>query len=128
MEERLKKVNRVLYLLKQNVSHKVRSFIKLGHRKSLILPVLLYGFFLLNAKRTEMQLFERFQNKALKWITGDKETKYINQLRLASILPLPMFPQLNDNNKDILPEELKRDRRSNDLSIEEIFSCCILAD
>ena len=44
IEERLRKANKVLYLLRRNVAVKVQTLIKLGLYKSLILPVLLYGF------------------------------------------------------------------------------------
>ena len=96
IEERMKKANKVLYMLKRNVATKVNTFVKLGLYKSLILPVLLYGFTCLTAGRTEIQILEKFQKKVVKWITGNKDTEYKNQLRLLNILPLPMFIQLND--------------------------------
>ena len=49
IEERIKKANKVLYMLKRNVATKVKTFVKLGLYKSTILPVLLYGFTCLTA-------------------------------------------------------------------------------
>ena len=44
IEERMKKANKVLYMLKRNAASKVNTFVKLGSYKFLILPLLLYGF------------------------------------------------------------------------------------
>ena len=94
--ERLKKANKVLYLLRLNIAHQVRQEIKLGLYKSLILPILLYGYACTNPNRGELQQLERFQKKVVKWILGQKVMPYPNQLRLLNILLLPMFMQLND--------------------------------
>ena len=94
IEERLKKMNEVLYLLRQNIALQFRQEIKLGLYKSLILPVLLYGSACTNLNRGELQKLERFQKKVVKWILGQKVMPYPNQLRLLNILPLPMFMQL----------------------------------
>ena len=56
IEERMKKANKVLYMLKRNVATKVNTLVKLGLYESLILPVLLYG-------RTEIQILEKFQKR-----------------------------------------------------------------
>ena len=96
IEERMKKANKVLYLLRRNIALQVRQEIKLGLYKSLILPVLLYGSACTNPNRGELQQLERFQKKVVKWILGQKVMPYPNQLRLLNILPLPMFMQLND--------------------------------
>ena len=61
--ERMKKANKVLYMLKRNDANKVNTFVKLGLYKSLILTVLLYGFTCLNAGRTEIQILEKFQKR-----------------------------------------------------------------
>ena len=95
-EERVRKANKVLYLLRRNVAVQVKPLIKLGLYKSLILPVLLYGFTCINPSRSELQNLERFQKKAVKWIRGNKGVDYISQLRRLNILPLPMFLQVND--------------------------------
>ena len=63
IEERMKKANKVLYMLKRNLADKVNMFVKLGLYKSLILPVLLYGFTCLTAGRTEIQNLEKFQKR-----------------------------------------------------------------
>ena len=96
IEERLKKANKVLYLLRRNVALQVRQEIKLGLYKSLILTVLLYGSACTNPNREELQQLERFQKKVVKWILGQKVMPYPNQLGLLNILPIPMFMQLND--------------------------------
>ena len=96
IEERLKKANKVLYLLRRNIALQERQEIKLGLYKSLILPVLLYGSACTNPNRGELQQLEIFQKKVVKWILGQKVMPYPNQLRLLNILPLPMFMQLND--------------------------------
>ena len=96
IEERLRKANKVLYFLRQNVAVQVKPLIKLGLYKSLILTVLLYGFTCINPLQTELQNLKWFQKKAMKWITGNKGVIYISQLRLLNFLPLPMFLQVND--------------------------------
>ena len=96
IEERLRKANKVLYHLRRNVAVEVKPLIKLGLYKSLILPVLLNGFTCTNLSRSELQIFERFQKKAVKWIRGNKGMNYISQLWLFNILPLPMFLQVNN--------------------------------
>ena len=103
---RLKKANKVLYLLRRNIALQVRQEIKLGLYKSLILPVLLYGCACTNPNRGELQQLERFQKKVVKWILGQKVMPYPNQLRLLNILPLPMFMHLNDI---LLLSKLKED-------------------
>ena len=75
IEERMKKANKVLYMLKRNVENKVNTFVKLGLYKSLILPVLLYGFTCLTAGGTEIKILEKFQKKVVKSITGNKDTE-----------------------------------------------------
>ena len=62
IEERTKKANKVLYMLKRIVAIKVNTLVKFGLYKYLILPVLLYGFTCLTA-RTEIQILEKFQKK-----------------------------------------------------------------
>ena len=96
IEERLKKANKVLYLLRRNIAPQVRQEIKLGLYRSLILPALLYGSACTNPNRGELQQLEIFQKKVVKWILGQKVMPYPNQLRPLNILPLPMFMQLND--------------------------------
>ena len=96
IEERLRKANKVLYLLRRNVAVKVQTLVKLGLYKSLILPVLLYGFACVFASRADLHLLENFQKKVVGWITGNKTMSYRSQLKILNILPLPMFLQLND--------------------------------
>ena len=126
IEERMKKANKVLYMLKRNVATKLNTFVKLGLYKSLIPPVLLYSCTCLTAGRTEIQILEKFQKKVVKWITGNKDTEYKSQLRLLNILPLPMFIQLNDlllvskalneeNSGIELPEVHTKETRNNEI-------------
>ena len=75
---------------------KVQTLVKLGLYKSLILPVLLYGFACVFASRADLHLLENFQKKVVGWITGNKTMSYRSQLKILNILPLPMFLQLND--------------------------------
>ena len=96
IEERLKKANKVLYLLRRNIALQVGQEIKLGLYKSLILPVLFYVSACTNPDRGELQQLERLQKKVVKWILGQKVMPYPNQLRLLNILPLTMFMQLNE--------------------------------
>ena len=91
IEEQLRKANKVLSLLRRNVALQVKQLIKVGLYKSLILPVLQYGFTCINPSRSELQNLEGFQKKAVKWITGNKGVNYISQLLLLNILHLPMF-------------------------------------
>ena len=93
--ERLRKANKVLHLIRKNVAVNVKAFIKLGLYKSLTLPILLFGFSCVSASRAELQFFERFQKKVVRWITCIKGSCYGNQLRILNILPLPMFIQMS---------------------------------
>ena len=126
VEERLKKANKVLYLLRRNVGLQVRTHIKLGLYKSLILPVLLFSFECVSASRAELHLLENLKKKAVKWITGLKDQSYTSQMRLLITLPLSMFIQLNDillltemnreNNLRInMPELPEPERRNTDI-------------
>ena len=45
--------------------------------------------------KTDLQKIEKFQRRAVKWITGQAEGQYLTSLRLLNILPLPMYIQLN---------------------------------
>ena len=90
---RLNKANKVFYLIRRNVAYAVKSFIKLGLYKSLVLPVLLYGINCTTASKFDLVNLEKLQRKAVRWITGRTEP-YENQLRLLNILPLPMYMQM----------------------------------
>ena len=93
---RLKKSNRVLHALRENVVLKVKTFIKLGLYKSLVSPVLLFGMNCVQMTKTDLQNIEKFQRRAVKWITSQLEGQYLTSLQLLNILPLPMYMQLND--------------------------------
>ena len=96
IEERLRKANKVLYLLRRNVAVKLQTLVKLGLYKSLFLPVLLYGFACVIASRADLHSLENFQKKVVRWITANKTMSYRSQLKILNILRLPMFLQLND--------------------------------
>ena len=94
--ERLRKANKVLYLLRRNFAVQNKPLIKLGLYKSLILPVLLYVFICVRTSQIALRNHERFQKKAVKWIAENKGMNYISQFRLLNILPLPTFLQVID--------------------------------
>ena len=70
LNERLKKANKILYSLRQNVAYNVNTFVKLGLYKSILLPVLTYGCHCANFLRKDLQKLEFFQKKVVKWICG----------------------------------------------------------
>ena len=96
LTERLKKANKLLYSLRQNVAYNVNTFVKLGLYKSILLPVLTYGCHCANFLRKSLQKPEIFQKKVVKWICGKHCQKYTDQLRMLNVLPLPMFLQTKD--------------------------------
>ena len=111
---RLKKENRVLYLIRRNVAYAVKPFIKLGLYKSLVLPVLFYGINYTPSK-SDLKNLEKLQLKAVRWITGQNEP-YENQLRLLNILPLPMYMLMNN----LLTLSKITQERRDDIAITEI--------
>ena len=133
INERLKKSNKVLYLLRRNIAYSVNTFVKLGLYKSIVLPILLYGFHCVKVSRTDLLTLEQFQRKVVKWICGDSTRSYVEKLRLLNLLPLPIFLQLNDllflskicqdednELKSILPHNLSK--AENSTRRKEIFS------
>ena len=95
INNKLKKAVRVFSSFRRNVAFKVITFIKLGLYKSLILSILLYGLDCLILAKYDLQSVEKFQRKAVKWIT-DQYEDYTKQLRLLNILPLTMYLLLNN--------------------------------
>ena len=69
----LKEASRVLYATRRNVAVKVKTFIKPGLYRSLVLPVLLYGMNCVQLTKNDLQNTEKFQRRAVKWITGRPE-------------------------------------------------------
>ena len=112
---RLNKTNRVLYLIRRNVAYAVKLFRKLGLYKSLFLLVLLYGINCTTLSKSDLANLEKFQRKAVRWITGRNEP-YENQLRLLNILPLPMYVQMNNR---LTASKLTQEGRD-DIEIPEI--------
>ena len=95
IENRLIMANKVLCSLRRTVEKEVKPFTKLGLYKSLVLPVLMYVLNCAQIRRTDMVKLEKFQ-KAVTWILGSCHERYINQLMILNVLPLPMYIQLND--------------------------------
>ena len=62
---RIKKANSVFYLLRRNIFYKRQAFCKLGLDKSLLLPVLTYGFFCASLSRADMISLEKFQKRVV---------------------------------------------------------------
>ena len=114
IENWLIKANKVLCSLQRNVVKVVKAFTKLGLCNSLVLSVLLYGLNCAQIRRTDMVKLEKFQKKAVFWILGSRHERYINQLRVLNVLPLPMYIQLNDI--------LTLDKLKNDKSKHIVFS------
>ena len=97
------------YPLRRTIALKIQTLVKLGLYKSVIFPVLLYGFSSVSASRADLHLLENFQKKVVRWITGNKTMSYRSQLKILNILPQPMFKQLNDMLllSEITNEEMK---------------------
>ena len=62
----MRNANKDLYLIEQNVYLEVQTVVKLDLQKSLILPVLLHGFYSVTSTRKELQTLKKFQKKAAK--------------------------------------------------------------
>ena len=95
IDSRMSKVNKTFYCIRRNLEFKVKTRIKLGLYKSLILPVLTYGLVICNISRSDLRRLERFQKKVIKWITRN-DSDYTEQVRLLNILPLALFLELNE--------------------------------
>ena len=54
-------------------------------------PVLFFELLCASANRSGLHLLEPFQQKAVKWITGNKSAVYISQIQLLNILSLNEF-------------------------------------
>ena len=110
------KNNKVLHLLNRNVAVKVKIFLNLGLRKSLILPFLHMVLYCVSIKCGEFHLLDQFRMKCLKRRIGNNLTNYINQLRFQKFLPLStiMYDKLllcnfveNKSEKQLTNEQLK---------------------
>ena len=106
----------MLYLLRRNVAVKVQTLVKLGLYKSLILPVVLYGFACVFASRADLHLLENLKKNVVRWITGNKTMSSLSQLKTLNILPLPMFLQLNDM---LLLSKIKNEEIRTSISLPE---------
>ena len=59
ISNRLKKANKVLYSIRQNVAYNVKTFIKLGLSKFFVLPLLLCGMNCPSASKTILMNLEK---------------------------------------------------------------------
>ena len=105
------------FFLRQNIAYNVKTNIKLGLHKSLVLPIVTGNFFAKLLKGT-MNALNRLQKKAVKSILG-KQTSYANSLRLLNILSLPMFAQIHD----LLFSSLTKGNLANILNIHTKTTC-----
>ena len=96
IENWLIKANKLLCSLQRKVVKDVKPFTKLGLYKSLVLSVLRYGLNFALIRRTDIVKLEKFQKKAVIWILGSRHERFIKQLRVLNVLPLPTYIQLND--------------------------------
>ena len=92
MDTRLKKANSVLYLKKK--SNNLKTWCKLGLNKSLLIPGLAYGLPCVVLSRSDILSLEKFSKRAFRWITGTKDTTYLSQLKVLSLLPPIRYLQL----------------------------------
>ena len=95
VEERLMSANKMLCLLRRNVSMGVKMWTELIFYKFLFLPIILYGFVCKKASRVELKQLESLKKKPVKYFTVTIDVRFKNQLRLLNVLPLPMFRQRN---------------------------------
>ena len=93
MKERLCKANKMLYCLRRNVAYRVKTIVKLGLYKSIILPIVSYGLTCAHLTRGSIRDLEGFQKKSLKWVCGTqgRDLQYNEQLWFLNILPLPLL-------------------------------------
>ena len=91
-----KRLNKTIMVcsLRRNIAYKVETNIKLGLYKSVVLPIVTYALLCAKLSEGTMNALDRLKKKAVKWIMN-KQTSYVNSLRLLNILPLPMFVQMN---------------------------------
>ena len=92
---RMKKATSLLFAQK-DLSHQLQAICKLGLYKSLLLSVLIHGFYCASLSRADMECLEKFQERVVQWITGSNVSSYISQQSLLNLLPLPMFLQFGD--------------------------------
>ena len=62
------KANDFLYCLRRNVAYKANIFVNFGLYKSILLPILLYGFDCSTPLRQKTRKLEAFQMKSLNWV------------------------------------------------------------
>ena len=96
LESRLAKANRTFGFLKRNLSKNMETRVKFCAYKSLILPLITFASSTWHPSRGSLRLMECFQKHALKWITGNRNTSYFENMVSLRSFPLPMFLQLND--------------------------------
>ena len=88
------KAIRVFYMIKRNVSN-LTAKAKLNLYKSMIVPILLYGSPCYGMSKYVMSELESVQRRVVNWIKFGDES-YKDKLSSISILPLPMYIQINN--------------------------------
>ena len=91
---RCEKAVRSLFLIKRNVSWKTSETSKKSLYKSYIVPIVSYGAVLWKASKTDLRHTESVQEKAVRWITGRRESYKETLLRLK-LLPLSLYHELH---------------------------------
>ena len=88
------KAIRVFHMIKRNVSN-LNTEAKLNLYKSMVVPVILYGSPFYGMSKYVMSELENIQRRVVNWIKLGNES-YKEKLYSLSILPLPMYVQINN--------------------------------
>ena len=88
------KANQIFQMIKRNVSL-ISSSAKLNLYKSMIVPILVYGSPCYGLSKYDISQLENTQKRIVKWNIPRKEP-YKEKLEKLSILPLPMYIQINN--------------------------------
>ena len=88
------KAIRVFHMIKRNVSN-LNTEAKLNLYKSMVVPVILYGSPCYGMSKYVMSELENIQRRVVNWIKLGNES-YKEKLYSLSILPLPMYVQINN--------------------------------
>ena len=90
------KSNRVLSMLKRNSARRLHWRQRLNMYKSMVLPILSYGFCVWSLSKADMKSLEQVQRRASDWILGYPELNHKQRLFALNILPLSMYFQISD--------------------------------
>ena len=94
VELRTRKANKFFHHIKRNTSYLLMVSAKLNVYKSTLIPILIYGSKCYMPSKTDMRLFEKSQEKVLKWILPN--LNYCERLRSLNLLPLNYYIVLTD--------------------------------